>query len=90
MILGEEESVEMEGEGIKLEQVNSFKYLGVQIRNNGKQETKRNERISTAMKIYYMLNRNFFRMRAITKKAKVNVYKAIFCPSSHTVVRVGC
>jgi len=31
MILGGEESVEMEVEGIKLEQVESFKYLGVQI-----------------------------------------------------------
>ena len=53
MILGGEESVEMEIEGIKLEQVKSFKYLGVQIQNNGKQEAKINERISTAT------NRNF-------------------------------
>ena len=31
MILGGEESIEMEVKGIKLEQVKSFKYLGVQI-----------------------------------------------------------
>ena len=37
-----------------------------------------NERISTAMKIYYTPNRNFLRMRAIAEKIKVNVYKPIF------------
>ena len=47
--MGWEESVEMEVAGIKLEHVNCFKYLGVQIENNGKQET--NNRISTAMEI---------------------------------------
>ena len=59
MIFGGEKSVEMEVEGIKLEQVRKFKYLGVQIQNNGKQEARINKRISTAMKIYYTLNRNF-------------------------------
>ena len=59
MILGGEESVEMKVEAIKLEQVNSFKYLGIQIKNNGKQETDINERTSTIIRIYYTLNRNF-------------------------------
>ena len=59
MILGGEKSVEMEVEGIKLERVKSFKYLGIQIENNGKQEAEINERISTKIKTYYMLNRNF-------------------------------
>ena len=45
MILGGEENVEMEVEGIKLKHVKSFKYLGVQIQSNGKQEAKINERI---------------------------------------------
>ena len=80
MIMGGEESVEMEVEDIKLEQVKSFKYLGVQIQNNGKQEAETNKRISTAMKLYYTLNRNFLKMREIIKNAKVNVHKAIFCP----------
>ena len=38
------------------------------------------------MKVYYTLNRNFLRMRAITKKTKVNVYKSIFCP----ILKYGC
>ena len=59
MIMGEEESVEMEVEDIKLEQVKNFKYLGAQIQNNGKQEAEINERISTAMKMYYTSNGNF-------------------------------
>ena len=67
MILSGEESVEMEVEDIKLEQVKSFKYMGVQIQNNGKQETEKNEIISTAIKIYYTLNKNVLKMRAITK-----------------------
>ena len=43
----------MEVEGIKLK---SFKYLGVPIHSNGKQEAIVNERINTTMEIYY---RNF-------------------------------
>ena len=54
----------------KLEQVKSFKYLRVQIQNSGKQEAEINERISTAMMICYMPNRNFLRVSAITKRAK--------------------
>ena len=80
MKLGEEERVEMEVEGIKLEQVMSFKYLGVQIQNNEKQDEEMNERINRAMKMHYTLNRNFLRMRTRTKKTKINVYKVIFCP----------
>ena len=49
----------MKVEDIKLEQVKNFKYLEVQIQNNGKREAEMNERIDTAMKIYYTLNRNF-------------------------------
>ena len=44
MILGGEENVELEVEGIKLEQVTSFKYLGEQIQNDGKQEVEIKER----------------------------------------------
>ena len=33
MILGGEESVEMEVKGMKLERMKSFKYLGVQVQN---------------------------------------------------------
>ena len=69
----------MEIEGIKLEHVMSFQYLGVQFQNNGKQEAEINERISAEMKRYYTANRNFLRTRGITEKTKVNVYKEIFC-----------
>ena len=57
----------MEVEGIKLEQVKSFDYLGVQIQNNGKQEAETNERISTAMK---KLNRNFLKWEQWQKRPK--------------------
>ena len=73
MILGGEESVEMKVEGFILEQVKSSKYLEVPIQNNGKQEAGTNERISTAMKMYYTPIKNVLRMRTITKKIEVNV-----------------
>ena len=85
--MGGEESVEMEVEGFKLQQVKSFKYLGVQIQNNWKQEAEIKKWIGTVMKIYYYTsNRSFFRMRAIIKKTKVNVYKAI----SYPILTYGC
>ena len=67
MIVGGQESAEMDAEGIKLKQVQSFNYLGVQIQNNEKQEAETNERISTPMKIYYTLNRNFLKLRVIVR-----------------------
>ena len=67
MILGGEES---EVEGIKMERVKSFQYLGTQMQNNWKQEAETNERISTTMEMYYAFNRNFLRVRTITKKTK--------------------
>ena len=57
-------------EGIESEQVRSLKYLGAQVQNDGKQEAEINERIGTAMKMYYAPNRNFLRMRAIGEKTK--------------------
>ena len=59
MLLGGEERLEMNVEGLKLERVKGFKYLGAQIQNNGKQETEINERISTTMVICCTLIRNF-------------------------------
>ena len=57
-----------------------FKYLEVLISNFiRKQKDEINERITAAMKMYHVLNRN--------KKSKVNVCKPI-CQSSHMVVRV--
>ena len=58
-VLDGEVNVEMEVEVIKLEHVKSFKYLRVQIRDYRKQEAEINAKISTAVKIYYTLNRNF-------------------------------
>ena len=59
MIINKEESIEMEVDGIKLEQLKSFKYSEIQIQNNGKQDAEMNERISTAIKKYYTLNKKF-------------------------------
>ena len=57
--------------------------MRVQIQNNRKQEAEINERISTAMKMYYTLNIDFLKKRAFTKKTKANVYKRFSAQSLH-------
>ena len=65
--------------------------MGVQIQNNGSQEIEINEGISTAMKIHYTLK--VLRMKSITKKTKISVYKSILyliltcCSESWTLTK---
>jgi Reverse transcriptase (RNA-dependent DNA polymerase)/Endonuclease-reverse transcriptase len=83
MVIGEEEQdtqIDMEIDEVKVKQVQNFKYLGVQIQSNGKQDAEINERISAASKVYHALNKNFLGMKQISRNTKLKVYKAIFCP----------
>ena len=70
----------MEVEEIELKQVKSFKYLEIQIQSIGKQETETNERISTAIKTYCTLNKDFLKRRGITEKnqSKKVIFYSIF------------
>lgn len=73
-----EETIHIEIDKVQLEQVKSYKYLGVQIQSDGGQEAEINERISAAAKVYFALNRNFIGRKQVSNKTKISVYKAIF------------
>ena len=55
---------------MKLKQVKTSKYLGVQTRNKENQKAEINDRINAAMNLYYALNKNVLMVRGITEKAK--------------------
>lgn len=69
-----------------IEQTNSFKYLGVAIQKDGKNETEINERVNNAMKLYYAFNRTFIWKQEISQKTKLTVYKSIVKP----ILSFGC
>lgn len=79
-IAREPQRIRIEVEGIILEQVTQFNYLGVIIDETGKQDIDLNERINKVNKLYYTMNKTFINKREVTKKTKMNVYKTIFRP----------
>lgn len=85
MVIGKDESLNLQIEGIELEQVNSFRYLGIQIQSNREHETEINERISAAVKVYYSLNKKFLG-RKVSNQTKLKVYRMIYCP----ILTNGC
>lgn len=81
MIIGKDDkqaSVTLDGR--KIEQVNTIKYLGVNLNKDGKNEAEINERIEKAMRNYYALNNKFIRRKEISIKTKITVYKTIYKP----------
>lgn len=72
--------------GVKVQQVEDFEYLGVTIDETGKLEKEIGKRIENAMKVYHCLNRNFINKRVVSVKTKMNVYQAIYKP----ILTYGC
>lgn len=66
--------------GQELEQVDSFKYLGVTIQKDGQNEAEINNRIESANKVYFALSNTFVRKKEVSKKTKLTVYNTIFKP----------
>lgn len=64
----------------KIEQVDVFKYLGVQIDREGNMESEVNERIGNAARLYHSLSKPFISKKEINRKTKMVVYKTIFRP----------
>ncbi|KAK9716879.1 hypothetical protein QE152_g24490 [Popillia japonica] len=82
MVLGkEEEHINIEIDGQILEQVNTFKYLGVQIDSQGRGNIEVEARIDQTVKLYHSLNRSFLNQREISKKTKMSVYKSVYRPT---------
>ena len=60
-----------------------FKYLGVIVDSNGKQEAALNERNEKAIKVYYALNNRFINKKEISRKTKMSVYKTVYLSLIH-------
>lgn len=82
MMIGREKkdcSVKLMGKD--LEQVDSFKYLGVTINHDGKIEEELNNRLLNTSKLYYSINRGFLRKKEISQKTKIAVYTSTYTPT---------
>lgn len=87
MVVGDKDTqttVTLEGTAIK--QTNSFKYLGVTIQKDGKNDAEINNRVENASKLYYAINTALIWKKEISRKTKLTVYKTIAKP----VLTYGC
>ena len=64
-----------------LEQVNSYKYLGVMIESNCSLKEEITQRIGKATKVYAQLGQSFISKRELTTKTKMSIFNAIYCPT---------
>lgn len=82
MILGKTEvNMNIEINDINLEQVDSCKYLGVNISSTGEQETEIIERISNTSRLYQAIKNSFLNKKEISRAVKMSVYKTVFIPT---------
>ena len=64
-----------------LEQVDSFKYLGVIISSNCSLKEEINQRISKATNVYSQLGNGFIGKRELTKRTKISIFNSVYCPT---------
>ena len=64
-----------------LEQVDSYKYLGVIISANCSLKEEINQRISKATKVYSQLGQAFIGKRELTTKTKISIFNSVYCPT---------
>jgi hypothetical protein len=64
----------------QIEQVETFKYLGVQINQEGRIDEKINTRIVSSSKLFNSIKSGFLNHKEITEKTKLSVYKSTFSP----------
>ena len=67
-------------DGKVLEQVDSFRYLGVMIHSSGKNEVEITDRVESTIKLYHSLNTAFIGKKEISVKTKMSVYKTVYRP----------
>ena len=66
--------------GVEMEEVNDFKYLGVEISANGSMEVKLNHRITEARKSAGVLDR-MWKNRGVGMEVKKRMYEGIVIPT---------
>lgn len=87
MIIGNNaEEMKIQIESSNIEQVKTFKYLGIEIEENGNQEAEINNRIEKTLKLYYTMNKKFINKPEISRKTKINIFKTIYRP----ILTFGC
>jgi len=64
-----------------LNQVNKFKYLGVQFSSDGKQDGEIDRRIGTASGVLHSLYRSVMTKAELSKKTKLAIYKSVYRPT---------
>lgn len=86
MAINNKEQVNITIDGVKLQQVEVFVYLGIAIENTETEDIEINRRIENAQKLYYAMNKSFINKKEITRETKINVFKAIYRP----ILTYGC
>ena len=66
---------------VELEQVKSYKYLGVMINSEGRLREEISQRIQKATNVYHHLGKAFISKKELTMKTKMAVYNTVFCPT---------
>jgi hypothetical protein len=64
----------------QIEQVETVKYLGVQINQEGRIDEEINTRIASSSKLSNSIRSGFLNHKEITEKTKLSVYKSTFSP----------
>ena len=68
----------LEVNGATLKQVEKFRYLGVVFTNDGRQDEEQDTRIGKASAIMQALHCSVVMKRALSKKAKLSIFKTVF------------
>ena len=76
-------------DGVKLKQVEKFKYLGVTFISDGMQDEEIDIRISKASAVMHALHGLFAMKRELSQKAKLAVFCSIFVSFSPMVMSLG-
>lgn len=72
---------EVKIDNTNIDQVQTFKYLGVKINNNGEEEEEITDRIQAANRLYHLLKTPLIGKKELSQKTKMTVFKTIFVPS---------
>ena len=67
-------------EGVEIEHVSEYKYLGVIITQDGSAEIEIHNRLKAANKSFHALNKAILSNKLIKEETKITVYKSIYLP----------
>jgi hypothetical protein len=65
----------------QIEQVETFKYLGVQINQEGRIDEEINTRIASSSKLFNAIKSGILNHKEIIEKTKLSIYKSTFSPT---------